>query len=303
MVGPDLQVRFPTDLTDEEYVSQRAWNDATAPDCRWCEPDKCKLAPHGFYARVKPPGTLIRRFRCKRNGRTVSVLPDCFNARRPGSLDELEAAAREAERAASWNAAVEKLRPPGQGSPASAERWLKRRVQWVSGVLVAVKGLHPERFTGVEPTLARATPPAPPGRTARPLRPLTGARTARPRLSRPAGAAALTLLTPLPERRLQQLLLALPQARILLLQLPHPPANCAICRRASASCRSAARHCPQRSFARACMLRQYCAACFASTNATASAGTRSRRQSKPGAHTNPPCASGCPPNCIFARLA
>ena len=55
---------------------------------------------------------------------------------------------------------------------------------------------------------------------ARPLRPLTGARTARPR---PAGAAALTLLTPLPERRLQQLLLALPQARILLLQLPHPP--------------------------------------------------------------------------------
>ena len=116
MVGPDLQVRFPTDLSDEEYVSQRAWNDATAPDCRWCGPDKCKLAPPGFYA--------------------------------------LEAAAREAARAASWNAAVEKLRPPGQGSPASAERWLKRRVQWVSGLLVAVKGLAPERFTGVEPTLA-----------------------------------------------------------------------------------------------------------------------------------------------------
>ena len=53
---PDLQVRFPTDLSDEEYVSQRAWNDATAPDCRWCGPDKCKLAPPGFYARVKPPG-------------------------------------------------------------------------------------------------------------------------------------------------------------------------------------------------------------------------------------------------------
>ena len=154
MVGPDLQVRFPTDLSDEEYVSQRAWNDATAPDCRWCGPDKCKLAPPGFYARVKPPGTRIRRFRCKRNGRTVSALPDCFNARMPGSLEALEAAAREAARAASWNAAVEKLRPPGQGRPASAERWLKRRVQWVSGLLVAVKGLAPERFTGVEPTLA-----------------------------------------------------------------------------------------------------------------------------------------------------
>ncbi len=57
MVGPDLQVRFPTDLTDEENVSQRAWNDATAPDCPWCGPGKCELAPHGFYARVKPPGT------------------------------------------------------------------------------------------------------------------------------------------------------------------------------------------------------------------------------------------------------
>ena len=126
----------------------------TAPDCRWCGPDKCKLAPPGFYARVKPPGTRIRRFRCKRNGRTVSALPDCFNARMPGSLEALEAAAREAARAASWNAAVEKLRPPGQGRPGSAERWLKRRVQWVSGLLVAVKGLAPERFTGVEPTLA-----------------------------------------------------------------------------------------------------------------------------------------------------
>ena len=60
-VGPALQVRFPTSLTDEEYVSQRAWNLATAPDCRGAGGTPHKLAPHGFYARVKPPGTWIRR--------------------------------------------------------------------------------------------------------------------------------------------------------------------------------------------------------------------------------------------------
>ena len=75
--------------------------------------------------------------------------------------------------------------------------------------------LLPHRQAGPRDPRMRAGSRLPP---ARPLRPLTGARTARP-----VGAAALTLLTPLPERRLQQLLLALPQTRILLLQLPHPP--------------------------------------------------------------------------------
>ncbi len=154
MVGPALQVRFPTSLTDEEYVSQRAWNLATAPECPWCRRRPHELAPHGFYARVKPPGTRIRRFRCRREGRTVSALPDCLAARVTGSLEEVEAAVRVAEGAASRAAAVEQARPPGQGSLASAQRWLGRRVQWVVVLLVTVKGLHPERFTGVAPTLA-----------------------------------------------------------------------------------------------------------------------------------------------------
>ncbi len=65
MAGPALQVRFPTSLTDEEYVSQRAWNDASAPPCPWCRTAPHPLAPHGFYQRVKPAGTLIRRFVCR----------------------------------------------------------------------------------------------------------------------------------------------------------------------------------------------------------------------------------------------
>ena len=154
MVGAALQVRLPTSLTDEEYVTQRAWNLATAPRCPWCRPGRCELAPHGFYARLKPQGTLVRRFRCQREGRTVSLLPDCLAAHVRGSLEDCEAAVRVAEGAASWGAAVEAARPPGLGSLASAERWLRRRVQWVAAVLVVVKGLYPERFAGVEPTLA-----------------------------------------------------------------------------------------------------------------------------------------------------
>ena len=153
MAGPALQVRLPTSLTDKEYVSQRVWNDATAPECPWC---RCRhqLAPHGFYPRVQPRGALVRRFICRRVGRTVSLLPDCFAAHVTGTLEALEAAVRVAEAAATRAAAVERARPPGQGGLASAERWLGRRVQWVAALLVTVKGLCPERFTGVAPTLA-----------------------------------------------------------------------------------------------------------------------------------------------------
>lgn len=154
VAGPALQVRFPTSLTDEEYVRQRAWNDATAPACPWCPAGTCELAPHGFYRRVKPRGALIRRYLCRRVRRTVSLLPDCFAAHVTGSLEEVEAAVRVSSGAASRAAAVERARPPPQGSLASAERWLERRVEWVAVLLVTVKGLCPERFTGVAPTLA-----------------------------------------------------------------------------------------------------------------------------------------------------
>ena len=147
-------MRFATNLTDEEYVSQRAWNAVSAPPCPWCKPGTCELAPHGFYARVKPQGALIRRFICRTTGWTVSLLPDCFAAWVKGSLEEQEEPVRVAEGAATQALAVERVRPPGECSLASAQRWLQRRMQWVGVLLVTVKGLYPERFTGVEPTLA-----------------------------------------------------------------------------------------------------------------------------------------------------
>ncbi len=132
-----------------------------APECPWCEPGKCKLAPHGFYPRVKPKGTWVRRFRCPRTKRTVSLLPDCFAAWVKGTLEELEEEVRAGEGAARPEEAEgvpeegEEPRVPEEGCrEAKGEGGLQVAVEWVRGLLVTVRTLDPERFGGVEPSLA-----------------------------------------------------------------------------------------------------------------------------------------------------
>ena len=154
MVGPTVQMRFATGLTDEDYVSQQGWQAVQAPRCPWCQPGTCELAPHGFYPRVKPRGAWIRRFICRPLGRTVSCLPDCFAAWVKGTLEEVEEPLRVAVMGMTQTAAAEQARPPGECSLESAQRWLRRRQQWVRVALVTVKGLYPERFEGVQPSLA-----------------------------------------------------------------------------------------------------------------------------------------------------
>jgi len=154
VVGPTVQMRLATSLTDEDYVSQCVWLTVQAPRCGWCKASPHRLAPHGFYPRVQPRGTWIRRFICRTVGRTVSCLPDCFAAWVKGSLEELEEPVRAALVAVTQTAAAEQARPPGECSLASAQRWLRQRQQWVQEALVTVKGLYPERFEGVHPSLA-----------------------------------------------------------------------------------------------------------------------------------------------------
>ena len=152
MVGPTVQMRLATSLTDEDYA--RVWLTVQAPHFGWCKASPHRLARHGFYPRVKPRGAWIRRFICRRQGRTVSCLPDCFAAWVKGSLEELEEPLRAALLAVTQTAATEQARPPGECSLASAQRWLRQRQQWVRVALVTVKGLYPERFEGVLPSLA-----------------------------------------------------------------------------------------------------------------------------------------------------
>lgn len=112
----------------------------------------CGFARHGTYARVKPPGTRIARWYCPQAQQTFSLLPDCFAARLPGTLAEVETAVDHLEQTGSQEAAVEHLRVeielPG------ALRWLRRRAQAVHSSLVTLKGLLPEHFGDCQPTLA-----------------------------------------------------------------------------------------------------------------------------------------------------
>lgn len=153
MAGATVQVLLQTDLTDEDYVSQRVWNLATAPPCPWCRPSTCRLRSHGTYPRQRPAGAQVRRFLCLQSGKTVSLLPSCLASHVSGSLESIEQAVRRCAQAPSLEQAADRARPAQECSLASAQRWLRRRLDWVRQLLTLVKGLYPERFAGAEPTL------------------------------------------------------------------------------------------------------------------------------------------------------
>jgi hypothetical protein len=112
----------------------------------------CSLARHGTYERKSPPGTRIARWYCPQGHCTFSLLPDCLAARLPGTLQELEAVVAAAEHSPSRERASEVLRPDIE--LAGALRWLRRRLQAVSALLLVLRTLMADRFWGCEPTLA-----------------------------------------------------------------------------------------------------------------------------------------------------
>ena len=146
-----MQLRFECDLTGEEYVNQKAWQDANLARCPLPPEGGCGFARHGTYERLSPPGTRIARWYCPEGHSTFSLLPDCLAARLPGTLAEVEAVVRSAGQAGSLEKACWQLRLeielPG------ALRWVHRRVGAVHVSLRIIKGLLPERFSDCEPTL------------------------------------------------------------------------------------------------------------------------------------------------------
>ncbi len=74
--GGEVQARYKTELSAEDYVSSKAWWHANPPSCPFHPAGGCTLVPHGSYGRKTPAGTRVRRFLCKASGRTVSMLPD-----------------------------------------------------------------------------------------------------------------------------------------------------------------------------------------------------------------------------------
>lgn len=146
-----VQVRLATPITSEIYVADKLWRLATLAHCPWHPAGGCGFCRHGTYERVRPPGTLIARWYCPRARRTVSALPDCLASHYSGTLADLEAMVVTVEQAPSRALAAEQLRTaielPG------ALRYLDRLRRSVHGTLTAVRGLEPQRFGAVAPTL------------------------------------------------------------------------------------------------------------------------------------------------------
>ncbi|MFQ5515841.1 MAG: hypothetical protein ACE5E8_02105 [Acidimicrobiia bacterium] len=151
--GPvPVQLRFATKLTSEQYVSSRAWREASLAACPIHGGTACGFSRHGTYERKFPAGTRVPRWYCRLGHCTFSLLADCFASRLPGTLAEIEEVLVEVERAPSQEKAAERFRTdielPG------ALRWMRRRLKGIRLSLPALIGLLPSLLFGSRPTIA-----------------------------------------------------------------------------------------------------------------------------------------------------
>ncbi len=142
-----MQLRHHTKLTSEQYVTQKAWRQASLARCPVHPGGGCGLARHGTYERVEPPGMRVARCYCPQARQTFSLLPDCLSSGLVGSLDEAEQVVVRVEVSRSVEQAAAFLRPdielPG------AVRWVRRRLKGVRAALVALVTLLPGELVSV----------------------------------------------------------------------------------------------------------------------------------------------------------
>lgn len=134
-----MQLRYATDLSIEDYVRTRAWQQVQLDCCPFHPQGGCGFAGHGAYLRKFPLAALVPRWYCPQQRQTVSLLPDFFASRLPGTLDEVELAATVADDCPSQEEAAELLRP--EITLPAALRWLRRRLGYVRLILVTAAGL------------------------------------------------------------------------------------------------------------------------------------------------------------------
>lgn len=134
-----MQIRYPVDLTVEEYIEQKAWQQAELDHCPFHPDGGCDYTKHGTYPRKFPNHCLVVRYYCPEAHQTIGLLPDFFASRLPGTLDEVEHAVNIAEASGSLEEAAFTLRP--EISLPSGLRWLRRRLKYVSEILTILTGL------------------------------------------------------------------------------------------------------------------------------------------------------------------
>jgi hypothetical protein len=155
--GPsEVQLRFETELTFEQYATGRGWERATLPRCPFHPAGGCGLSGHGTYMRKVPSMAWVARWYCPQAHATIGLLPDFYASRMPGTLDALEETVARVEKIETIEKAADELRPadaPDAVTLPTAVRWVRLRLELVKAVLIAVLGLFPERFAPGPPTI------------------------------------------------------------------------------------------------------------------------------------------------------
>jgi len=152
-----VQLLWKCPLSDERYVSERAWESAILDSCPFHAEGGCGLERLGTYARVAPAGARVPRWWCPTAGTSISLLPSFLAARLSGTLAAVEAVVAAVESAGSVATAVDVVHPPDADDAiglVGALRSIRRRVTAVRAALLAIATLMAERFVGVAPTLA-----------------------------------------------------------------------------------------------------------------------------------------------------
>jgi len=134
-----MQILYVTGLTVSQYIEQRAWEQAELESCPFHPKGGCRLAKHGTYPRKFPEYCLIARWYCPKAHTSISLLPDFFACRFPGTLNEVEEVVNTAESCESLEQAATELKP--EITLASALRWLRRRIKHVFEILTTLKGM------------------------------------------------------------------------------------------------------------------------------------------------------------------
>ena len=149
-----MQIHDKTHLSIRAYMKQSGWQNARLKTCPINPGGNCRLHRHGTYARKYPDGMRVARFYCRSCQKTFSLLPTFMAAGCPGTLDEIEKVVLVYEECSTLNGTLQRVRA-GYGNTARAQRrWLQRRVVAVHLLLATVKGLFPDLYSDVAPTLA-----------------------------------------------------------------------------------------------------------------------------------------------------
>ena len=145
-----MQLRLDSTLTLVDYISQRAWLDATLPSCPVHGID-CRPEGNGYYWRKYPEPLAIARFYCAAAHTTFSLLPDFLSSRYRGTLAEFEEVCALAESSDFLEVAntIRSIEVAVNITARSAECWVARRIVLFNTVLLALLGVLAERLADV----------------------------------------------------------------------------------------------------------------------------------------------------------